>query len=528
MSPMLPWAHCRRDGVQTLAARLLLAAAWGFFFCAPGCSRPAAAIDPPSAGSPVVPAAPAQDTSSPWDLSVLPPAGYDRDAAAERTLSHLQALIALDTRNPPGNELVVARYLAEHLAQVPGVTVTVLDDAGENRANLVARLAAGTPRARPVVVMAHMDTVGAQSERWDTPPLQPTVRDGYLYGRGAIDDKGMLAAAAVALAALAEHRAELTRDVILLATAAEEGGPDVGVQLVLDRHRALLGDAEFALNEGGRIRLAGDSIAVVNVQTTEKLAYDVKVSAEGPSGHASVPEPANALAALARAVGRATEWRAPVRLNATTRAYLTGLQRIEPDAGRRKDLAELLAADPATDERSRAAGERLAGDRIYNAILRTGQSLTRIDGGIRNNVIPSTGSANFNVRALPDEDIAAIVAALHAAGGEPAVRFELDGPVKVAPPASPTDTALYRALAQAAAAMAPQAPVLPYMSTGATDGAALRAAGIPTYGILPFPLALEDELRMHGDNERVPLAALGWGTEYLYRVLRDVAASPAD
>ena len=525
MDLVLPRTHRRRDGVQTPGSRPVLAALGIFFFCAPGCARPEAAIDLPSEPSAaVVPARP-DDTSSPWDLSVPPPAGYDRAAAAEQTLAHLKALIALDTQNPPGNELLVARHLAELLQDVPGLTVTVLDDAGENRANLVARLAAGRPQGRPVLVMAHMDTVNAQAERWDSPPLVPTVRDGYLYGRGAIDDKGMLAAAAVALVALAEHRGELTRDIILLGTAAEEGGPDVGIQLVLDRHRALLGDAEFALNEGGRIRVVGGTIAAVNLQTTEKIAYDVKAVAEGPSGHASVPDPANALAALARAVGRVADWRAPIRLNETTRVFLAGLQRSEPDAARRQDIGELLAGDPATDEASRAAGERLASDRLYNAILRTGQSLTRLEGGIRNNVIPSTGTANFNVRALPGDDITAIVAAMQAAGGESSVRFELVGPVRTAPPASGTDTALYLSLERAAHAMAPHATVLPYLSTGATDGAALRAAGIPTYGILPFPLPLEDELRMHGDNERVPLPALGWGTEFLYRTLLAVAGS---
>jgi len=521
----------RDRSLQTLGLGRLLAAAQILFFFT-GCIQP-----PPSAPAPPPPpvvtagpagsgalAPPPAPAASAWELTAPAPAGFDRGAAAEQTLSLLQALIAQDTQNPPGNELRAARELATRLQGVDGVTVTLLEDAGEGRANLIARLAAGQPSERPVLVLAHMDTVNAQPERWETPPLQPTLRDGYLYGRGAIDDKGMLAAATVALVALAPRRAELTRDIILLATAGEEGGPDVGVQLVLEQHRELLGDAEFALNEGGRIRVVGGAIAAVNLQTTEKIAYDVLVTAEGPSGHASVPDPSNALAALARAVARVSNWRAPLRLNDTTRAFLGGLQAIEPDAQRRQDLADLLAADPGRDPRAKAAAERLSDDRLLNSILRTGQSLTLIHGGIRNNVIPSTGSATFNVRALPDDDIAQIVAAMQAVGGEPAVRFELEGPVHVAPPASGTDTALYGALEAASAAMAPRAAVLPYMSTGATDGAALRAAGIPTYGILPFPLPLEDELRMHGDNERVPVAALGWGAEYLYRTLSAVAS----
>ena len=521
----------RDRSLQTLGTGRLLAAAQILFFFT-GCSQPPpSAIAPPppaaTAGRDAAPSAhpasaPTAPAASPWELAAPAPAGFDRGAAAEQTLALLQALISLDTQNPPGNELRVARELAARLEGVPGVTVTVLEDAGEGRANLVARLAAEQPTGRPVLVLGHMDTVNAQLERWETPPLQPTLREGYLYGRGAIDDKGMLAAATVALTALAPRRAELTRDVILLATAAEEGGPDVGVQLVLEKHRELLGDAEFALNEGGRIRVVAGAIAAVNLQTTEKIAYNVLVTAEGPSGHASVPDPSNALAALARAVARVSNWRAPLRLNDTTRAWLGGLASIEPDPERRQDLADLLAGDPDHDPRAKAAGERLSDDRLLSSILRTGQSLTLIHGGIRNNVIPSTGSATFNVRALPDDDITQIVAAMQTVGGEPGVRFELEGPVHVAPPASGTDTALYHALERASAEMAPRAQVLPYMSPGATDGAALRAAGIPTYGILPFPLPLEDELRMHGDNERVPVPALGWGAEYLYRTLSAV------
>jgi acetylornithine deacetylase/succinyl-diaminopimelate desuccinylase-like protein len=161
-----------------------------------------------------------------WEPAAPPPAGYDRQAAAAETLKHLSALIALDTRNPPGNEERAALYLEAALADVEGVTTHVLP-AGEGRANFLAHLHAASPSGRPVLVLGHMDTVGAQHEAWTTPPLEPTLRDGYLYGRGAIDDKGMLAAATTALRALAAQRAGLTRDVILLATAAEEGGIEV-------------------------------------------------------------------------------------------------------------------------------------------------------------------------------------------------------------------------------------------------------------------------------------------------------------
>ena len=330
----------------------------------------------------------------------------------------------------------------------------------------------------------------------------------------------MLAAATVALWALSERRDELSRDVVLLATAAEEGGPAVGIQRVIDEHLELLGEPEFALNEGGRIRIANGAIRSVSIQTTEKIYYEVRVTATGPSGHGSVPLPDNALAALARAVGRIHEWRAPVRLNETTRLYFSRLAEIEEDLEARRAMRELVGDNSSS---AAAAAERLSRDPLHNAVLRTGQSLTLLNGGIRANVIPSDGAATFNVRVMPGDDVREIMAAMQAAAAEAAVRLELVGEPRTSPPVSPVETALYRALEESSRAMAPAAVVMPFMSTGATDGAALRGIGIPTYGILPFPLATEDELRMHGDNERVPLAALGWAAEFLYRTLEAVA-----
>jgi acetylornithine deacetylase/succinyl-diaminopimelate desuccinylase-like protein len=470
---------------------------------------------------PAAPAAPWWQQGA-WAVAAAAPAGFDRAAAAAETRERLVRLVAIDTRNPPGNELAAAEFLADEL-DVPGIETHVLRCA-DGRANLVARLRAAHPTQRPVLILGHMDVVGVDEAHWSTPPLVATGRDGFLYGRGVIDDKGMLAAAVTAVRALAERRDTLTRDIVLLATAGEEGGPEVGIEWVLAEHRDVLGDPEFALNEGGRVRLDGGRVRSVNVQTTEKIAYSVTATARGPSGHGSVPMPQNALAALARAVARVHEWRAPVRLNDVTRSCFTALAGVEPDPERR---AAMLALVGNNEQSAVQAAALLSQDPVLNAQLRTAAALTMLDGGFRNNVIPSEGRATFNVRALPDEDILAIVDQMQAAGGELAVSFALEGKPRAAPPASPADTALFAALEAAAHAMVPDAVVTPFMSTGGTDGAALRREGVPTYGILPFPLEVPDELRMHGDNERVPLPALGWGAEFLYRTLSAVATSGA-
>lgn len=451
---------------------------------------------------------------TPFDVRAGPPEGFDRAVAAERAQRWLSQLIALDTQNPPGHEQLAAEFF-DTLFRGIGAETEIID-VGNGRANFVARLRARRPTAAPLLIMGHMDVVGADTAQWETPPFEPTIVGEHLYGRGAIDDKGPLAVTAAALAALADHQTAMTRDIIFLATAAEEGG-DVGIDWIAANRPDVIEGVEFALNEGGRVRIQHGVIRTVNVQVTEKVSYNVAVRATGEGGHASVPLPDNALAALARAVSRVHGWRPPVNVNETTRLYFSRLARIEEDPDIARAMRQVAAS---SNERTiRSAANLLSRNPLYNAVLRTGASLTMISGGIRTNVIPSEGTANFNVRIMPGEDIREVVRDMRAVAGEPSVEFELLGEIKTDPGASPVTTPLFRAMESAARTMEPRASVIPFMSTGATDAAVLRAHGIPTYGILPLPLEMEDELRMHGDNERVPLAALGWGAEYIYRVL---------
>lgn len=460
-------------------------------------------------------------TGDPYAVEAEAPAGYDREVGADAARRHLEALIRINTENPPGNELGTARYFDSVLAPFAGVERHVLE-AAPGRANFVARLRAGNATGRPVLVMGHMDVVGADTTRWTTPPFEPTEADGYLYGRGAMDDKGMLASTLAVLEQLAAQRDRLTRDIIFVATAAEEGGPSIGIDWLMEHHAALLTDAEFALNEGGRIRVRDGGIATVNVQTTEKIPYVLELKAEGTGGHGSVPLPDNPLAALARAVERVHEWKVPARLNETTRIYFSKLADVEPDETMARAMREI--SDPSSGTRVFARADSiLSTDPLHNAVLRPGASLTILDGGFRSNVIPGEGSAKFSFRVLPDDDVPALMEQLRAVVAEPGVTANLDSDPEEAPEVSPVTTALYQAMENSAVIMSPGVTVIPFMSTGATDGAVLRAAGIPTYGILPFPLIMEDELRMHGDNERIPVKSIGWATEFVYRVLHEVS-----
>jgi acetylornithine deacetylase/succinyl-diaminopimelate desuccinylase-like protein len=204
-----------------------------------------------------------------------------------------------------------------------------------------------------------------------------------------------------------------------------------------------------------------------------------------------------------------------------TRAYFAGLAKVEQDPAMRQAMQDIGTA--TTQAAIDKADAVLSRDPVHNAVLRDAVSLTMVSGGIRANIIPSDATATLNARILPDGDIRAFLAELNRVGAEEQVTFAIQREPQRAPPVSSTTTPLYQAMAAIGAEMAPGAAVVPMLSPGATDGAALRAAGIPTYGILPLPLEQEDELRMHADNERVPVSSLGWGTEYLYRVLARVA-----
>jgi acetylornithine deacetylase/succinyl-diaminopimelate desuccinylase-like protein len=445
---------------------------------------------------------------------------FDRVNAQQQTLALLKELVALDTQNPPGNEILVARHLDGFLKGVPGIETRILDP-GDGRANFIARLRASKPTRRAVLVMGHMDVVGADTAKWTSPPFQPTERDGYLYGRGTIDDKGALAATAVAMRLLAARRDSLDRDIILLGTAAEESGGDQGIAAVLGTHFDLIKDAEFALNEGGRVRARQGKVYSINIQVTEKISYVVTATARGTSGHGSVPLPDNPIAALSRALARVHDAKQPARVSEITRAYFAGLAKVEQDPAMRQAMQAIGTA--RTQAEIDKAAAVLSRDPVHNTVLRNAVSLTLVNGGIRANIVPSDATATLNARILPDGDIRAWVAELNRIGAEKQVTFAIQREPQKPPPVSSTTTPLYQAMARVAAEMAPDAAVVPMLSPGATDGAALRAAGIPTYGILPLPLEQQDELRMHGDNERVPVSALGWGTEYLYRVLSAVA-----
>jgi acetylornithine deacetylase/succinyl-diaminopimelate desuccinylase-like protein len=254
------------------------------------------------------------------------------------------------------------------------------------------------------------------------------------------------------------------------------------------------------------------------VQNTEKVPHVLTVTATGPGGHASVPLPGNAVARLGRAIARIGAHREPVRLTPTTRRFFAALAAVWPDAAERRAMADVTAPHP----RRVARGARVLGRTpVFDAVLRTGISVTMLEGGIRSNVIPTEASATLNVRTLPGASVDGVVARLTRAVADPLVRVAVAERGEDAP-ASSFESAMFTAIADAARALDPALAVVPYLSTGATDSARLRQLGIQALGVLPFPMTQGDEDRMHGNDERIPLESLHFGTRLIYGALYNV------
>ena len=440
----------------------------------------------------------------------------DFDAALDDTVAILQDLVRLDTSNPPGNETLVAEYAKKLLEKegIPG-EIYALDPA---RGNLVARLE-GNGSKRPILIMGHSDVVGVDRDQWTLDPFQATIKDGFVYGRGAADYKGMIAAAIQMMLMIKRANIALDRDIILLIEAGEEGTTQWGIDYMVEHHLDKI-DAEFALNEGGDIHIADGRVDLVKVTTAEKAIWrGIKLIARGVSGHGSRPRPDNAVVHIAEAVAKLGRHQMPMRLNETTREYFKRMAEISPP-----DQAFLFAniedpvLGPIIEEKFRNE------DFHSNSYLRTGISPNIITGGFRYNVIPGEAEATLDVRALPDENQEEFLSTLARVVDDPAIEIVPPSSGRPAAPPSPLGTDLFRAIEKVQSQMFPGAITLPTMSTGASDSAQLRAAGVPTYGI--GEAASDDQdARAHGNDERVSIEGLGILLEFMYRTVLEVAAS---
>jgi acetylornithine deacetylase/succinyl-diaminopimelate desuccinylase-like protein len=433
-------------------------------------------------------------------------------------LEHYAHLLQIDSTNPPGNESRVADYLKAVLDR-EGIEAQLfaLEPA---RANLVARIR-GNGTKKPLLVMGHTDTVGVQREKWSVDPFAAIRKDGFIYGRGAQDDKDDVAAGLMLMLLVKRLNVALDRDLIFLAEAGEEGTSQVGIDYIVAKHWDAI-EAEFALAEGGYVAARNGKVRFVEVSTTEKMPRGVRLVAHGTAGHGSRPRPDNAVVRLGAAVAKLGSWQPPIRLNDTTRAYFERLATISPpeEAWRYRHI---LDRDKAP-EIDRYFAEHELG---HYSILRTSISPTMIQGGFRHNVIPSEAEAFLDVRALPDEDMDRLRDQIRRVIRDSNVEV-LPAPRAERPVAKPSriDTEMFLALERVQRRMFPGAITLPAMLTGATDMAQLRARGVAAYGLGPIVDDSEGGAGgAHADDERLAEASLQKLVEFLWYSVMEVAAA---
>ena len=442
----------------------------------------------------------------------------DWDGVGREAVDHLVELVKIRSVNPPGNETEVAEYVKAVLA-AEGIEsrLYALDPA---RANLVARLE-GNGSKEPILIMGHTDVVGVQPDKWYADPFSGMREDGYIYGRGTLDDKDNVAAGMMVMILLERLGVELDRDVIFLAESGEEGTPDVGINFMVEKHWDVIA-AEYCIAEGGQGVIRDGKVHTFGVETTEKMPRRVTLVARGTPGHGSIPRLDNAVMILANAVARAAAWQTEMRLNETTETYFRRMAAIAPPE------EAVLYENVTNPEMTEAIQQQFLETFPYHySILRTSVVPTVIDAGFRRNVIPSEASAILDIRMLPDEDVEGFYKSLAEVIDDPRVEIVPEPVYRPAAPPSEIDNEMFQTLERVAVEMYPEATVLPIMSTGATDMAQVRAKGMQAYGI--GPARTIDEINSgfgaHGDNERVAEDAFISMVEYLWRVILEMAAS---
>jgi len=420
----------------------------------------------------------------------------------------LRELIEIDTTDSVGDNTAAAQAMADRLLAVgfPAEDVQVLGPV-ERKGNLVARYRGRDSGRKPLLLLAHIDVVEADPTDWTLPPFTFIEEDGYFYGRGTTDDKDEAAIHIANFIRMKEEGFQPDRDIIIALTADEEGGNHNGVQWLLENHPELI-DAEYALNEGGGGAMKDGQRISNGVQASEKVYQTFTLEVTNPGGHSSLPLKDNAIYHLADALVRIRNHDFPVSLNEVTQMFFE----------RSADLAdgELAAAMRGVMQSppDPAAIAYFSDTPFYNSRLRTTCVAT---------ALPQRARATVNCRVLPGESIDAVHSTLETVIGNDQVAVTRVNAATPSPP-SPLTPEVLGAIEATTEAMWPGVPVIPTMSTGATDGLYLRNAGIPVYGVSGL-FGEIDDVRAHGQNERILIEAYFDGQEFLYQLTKSLSRS---
>jgi acetylornithine deacetylase/succinyl-diaminopimelate desuccinylase-like protein len=443
-------------------------------------------------------------------------------ALAEDARRLCQALLRMDTTNPPGNERRCAEYLAAALAEV-GYQPQLLE-AQPDRTNLVVRYR-GTGALPPILLTAHLDVVEADPSRWRRPPFSGDEHEGCLWGRGAIDMKNMAAMCTAVMRRLAATRAVLARDVIFAAVADEEAGCDLGSRFLVEQHRSLV-EAEYALGESGGFSLHLGDTTFYPVQVAEKGFCWVRARITGEPGHGSMPRADSAVTRLGEALAALGRARLPVHPTRHVTEFLDALRARQPALI--QPLVRLVARPHLLARIARLVPNASVA-RSFSALLSNTASATVVRAGAKTNVIPGVAEFEIDGRTLPGQTDDDLLRELRAILG-PGVELEI---VKSAPPTvtEPAASPLFDIIKRQIEQREPGAVVIPYLIPGFTDAKYFSQTGARWYGFSPVKLERGSGIRFadmfHGHDERIPLAGLAWGVEVLDAVVHEISAAPA-
>jgi len=422
--------------------------------------------------------------------------------------SLLSHLITLDTQNPPGNETLAASYVQSVLRQ-HGVCAEVYESA-PGRGSVVARIK-GDGSSRPLLLLSHLDVVDAPAEGWTEPPLSGNIRDGIVWGRGALDCKNLTAIHTAIMVHLAKNNLNLKRDVIMAATADEESGGKMGIGWLARHHPEQIA-AEYCLNEGGGFGVTIGNHIFYTCNTAEKGTVRLRLVASGRSGHAAMAPRSSAVALLAKAVSRLCETRLPLHPTETSREFLTAIAR--------------GFAMPAQAVRGMLSNEALL-ERTLAMILKDEYQIDSIHAMLRNTAAPTIIRAGYRINVVPGEAVAELDGRV-LPGLEPEVLIqEVENLVKDLVRVerisvshgseSPQHTHLYRLIQEVTTKRVPNARLVPFLLTGSSDARHTRAMGTVTYGFCPV-LPGEPINTCHGVDERVSIKSLDFG----FKMLREI------
>jgi len=455
-------------------------------------------------------------------------------AAAQQnaTADLLREIIRLDTSNPPGNEAKLAAFLKTKFEPL-GFQIDIIPTPDPAKAHFIARLK-GDGTRKPVLLAAHADVVGVEREKWSVDPFAGVIKDGYVIGRGAIDFKGGLAVFAQAAMLLARNKVHLTRDIIFLSEADEEGGQYNTSWLAKENWSKI--DCEFSLNEGGWIiKNADGSVRYVSVSTADKSGISLLLTARGVSTHSSMPRPDNAIFTLSKAMAKIADYDTQPKLIESTKEFFTTLEKTSQPPMSTYFHNLVNSQDPTLVKQ---ADEAISKDPLLHAIMRNTIAPVFLNAGFRGNVIPGSADATLNFRTIPGTNDDELISEIKTVINDPRIEVTLamgKGMPGAAAyteyqkvtqhlPPSTKDSDLFRALVQQSNALFPGVPVTTYLFQAGTDAGAWRSRGIPVYGIYPYPISAEDLTRMHGNDERVSVQSLQQGTDLIYKTLLQVAA----